>query len=160
MEIYNFTFSTKCRSWTSWFQLRFLQIKSTYDYNFLHIVLYFGLFYCLSFSKMFNVCRIIFFKIRFFFIQIKCYSLVYLWNNLNWIFIDLIAFFEVRLFVKILRCYCSFLSTSISISSLICRKPSFIFQTAFINCTFLLNYISIVSYNILYLLTPPYYEEL
>jgi len=62
VELYHYTFSTKCPSWTSWFELKFVQIKSSYQYNYSHIVVYFGLFYCLIFSEMFNVWGITFFK--------------------------------------------------------------------------------------------------
>ena len=60
---------------------------------------------------------------------------------------------------KCFKIFCSFLSIFISISNVIRRKPSFILQTDFINCTLLRSYTTIISYSNLYLLTPPYYDK-
>jgi len=60
-----------------------------------------------------------------------------------------IAIFEIKFIIKILQSFSSCVSISITISSVIHRKPSFVFQTEFKNCTLLLSYNTILSYNIL-----------
>ena len=53
-----------------------------------------------------------------------------------------IALFKINFIVKVVQSYCS--SISISISSLIHKKPLFILQTCFIKCTFPRNYTTII----------------
>ena len=127
---YQYTFSTKCLSWNSWFQLKFLQIKSSYEYSFSHIVVYFDLFYCFIFSKMFsytsigrvwtckekrfNVYGITFFKNKF--IPHTNYML------LCWFFLYIISlycysfycFLQSKICCKSGQTYCSYISVSVS----------------------------------------------